>query len=88
MDSFPAGNGHVDAANLPGGAFIAKLSQQYRHYLNKTTPHVTPRWIALAVVVLIYAVRAYLLHGFYIITYALGIYNLNLLLGFLTPQAR
>ena len=24
--------------------------------------------------------------GFYIITYALGIYNLNLLLGFLTPQ--
>lgn len=24
--------------------------------------------------------------GFYIVTYALGIYNLNLLLGFLTPQ--
>ena len=23
---------------------------------------------------------------FYIVTYALGIYNLNLLLGFLTPQ--
>lgn len=26
------------------------------------------------------------LQGFYIVTYALGIYNLNLLLGFLTPQ--
>lgn len=25
------------------------------------------------------------MHGFYIVTYALGIYNLNLLLGFLTP---
>lgn len=24
--------------------------------------------------------------GFYIVTYALGIFNLNLLLGFLTPQ--
>lgn len=30
---------------------------------------------------------ALMLHaGFYIVTYALGIYNLNLLLGFLTPQ--
>ena len=26
------------------------------------------------------------MQGFYIVTYALGIYNLNLLLGFLTPQ--
>lgn len=26
--------------------------------------------------------------SFYIVTYALAIYNLNLLLGFLTPQAR
>lgn len=26
------------------------------------------------------------LQGFYIVTYALGIFNLNLLLGFLTPQ--
>lgn len=26
------------------------------------------------------------LQGFYIVSYALGIYNLNLLLGFLTPQ--
>jgi len=84
----PAGNGHVDAASLPGGQLAAKISQRYRHYLDKTTPHVVPRWIALAVVVLVYAVRAYLLHGYYIITYALGIYNLNLLLGFLTPQAR
>ncbi|KAK9836267.1 hypothetical protein WJX81_000766 [Elliptochloris bilobata] len=84
--NFPDGNGHVDAASLPGGQAFAKLSQKYRHYLDKTTPHVAPRWVALALVVLVYAVRAYLLHGFYIITYALGIYNLNLLLGFLTPQ--
>ena len=83
-----AGNGHMDAASLPGGPAFAKLAQTYRHYLDKTTPHVAARWAGLALVVLVYAVRAYLLHGFYIITYALGIYNLNLLLGFLTPQAR
>ena len=78
----------MDAAGLLGGPAFAKLAQAYRHYLDKTTPHVAPRWAALALVVLVYAVRAYLLRGFYIITYALGIYNLNLLLGFLTPQAR
>ena len=78
----------MDAASLPGGPAFSKLAQAYRHYLDKTTPHVAARWAALALVVLVYAVRAYLLRGFYIITYALGIYNLNLLLGFLTPQAR
>lgn len=35
---------------------------------------------------MIYALRVYLLAGFYIVTYGLGIYNLNLLLGFITPQ--
>merc|ERR1712188_181213 len=33
-----------------------------------------------------YFVRVWLLRGFYIVTYALGIYNLNLLIGFLSPQ--
>lgn len=36
--------------------------------------------------VLLYFLRAWFLNGFYIVTYGLGIYNLNLLLGFLTPQ--
>jgi hypothetical protein len=36
-------------------------------------------------ILIIYAIRAYLIQGFYIVTYALGIFNLNLLLGFLTP---
>ncbi|CAD7946840.1 unnamed protein product [Amoebophrya sp. A25] len=32
-----------------------------------------------------YCVRVYYLHGFYIVSYALGIYLLNLVLGFLSP---
>lgn len=27
-----------------------------------------------------------MLHGFYIVTYVLGIYNLNLVVGFVTPK--
>jgi len=35
---------------------------------------------------MLYCGRIYLLGGWYIITYALGIYILNLLIGFLSPQ--
>jgi hypothetical protein len=37
-------------------------------------------------VLLLYTLRVWFLRGFYIVSYGLGIYNLNLLLGFLTPQ--
>lgn len=40
----------------------------------------------MALTVLVYVARVWYLRGFYIITYGLGIYNLNLVLGFLTPQ--
>jgi len=53
--------------------------------LDKCTPLVTERWVAWVAAVLVYAVRVFFLNGFYIVTYAMGIYNLNLLLGFLTP---
>ncbi|GER30918.1 Rer1 protein [Striga asiatica] len=62
------------------------ISQRYQHFLDKSTPHVSHRWIAFACVALAYAVRVYLLGGFYVVSYALGIYILNLLIGFLSPQ--
>ncbi|KAG8478376.1 hypothetical protein CXB51_028135 [Gossypium anomalum] len=63
-----------------------ELSRRYQHVLDKTVPHNLYRWIACLVLVLIYAVRVYFVQGFYIITYGLGIYLLNLLMGFLSPQ--
>lgn len=36
--------------------------------------------------VLIYVIRVYFVEGFYIVSYGLGIYILNLLIGFLSPQ--
>lgn len=62
------------------------LSRRYQHYLDKSTLHVFPRWIAFTVVFFIYALRVYFVQGFYIITYALGIYILQLFLAFLSPQ--
>ncbi|KAJ0239225.1 Protein RER1A [Hirschfeldia incana] len=57
----------------------------YKYYLDKTTPHSTYRWIGTFVVFLIYCLRVFSIHGFYIISYGLGIYLLNLLIGFLSP---
>nr|POF02848.1 protein rer1a [Quercus suber] len=62
------------------------VSQRYQHLLDKSTPHVLNRWIAAVVIAFIYAVRVYFLQGFYIVSYGLGIYLLNLLIGFLSPQ--
>ncbi|VVB04505.1 unnamed protein product [Arabis nemorensis] len=65
---------------------IHAVSQRQQHLLDKTVPHVLYRWIACLCVVLIYFVRVYLVEGFYIITYAIGIYLLNLIIAFLSPQ--
>ncbi|QDP16920.2 hypothetical protein Tsubulata_070015 [Turnera subulata] len=61
-------------------------SMRYQYFLDKSVPHILYRWIACLAIALIYAVRVYLLQGFYIITYGVGIYMLNLLIGFLSPQ--
>ncbi|XP_013598084.1 PREDICTED: LOW QUALITY PROTEIN: protein RER1A [Brassica oleracea var. oleracea] len=77
-----------------GGDSVATPVQQkaheawriYQHYLDKTTPLPTYRWIAATLVVaLAFSLRVFYIQGFYIIAYGLGIYLLNLLIGFLSP---
>jgi len=80
MDAGPQGGG-------PLAAIQGKASQRLQIVLDKSAPHVFKRWIALVVLLGLYGLRVWLLRGFYIVTYGLGIYNLNLVLGFLTPQA-
>ncbi|XP_021735048.1 protein RER1A-like isoform X2 [Chenopodium quinoa] len=62
------------------------VSQRFQHYLDKSTPHMLYRWIAFFAIALGYAVRVYFVQGFYIVSYGLGIYILNLLIAFLSPQ--
>ncbi|KAK9049901.1 hypothetical protein SSX86_031132 [Deinandra increscens subsp. villosa] len=62
-----------------------QFSRLFQFYLDKTTPHAVYRWIATAVLAVVYALRVYYVQGFYIISYGLGIYLLNLLIGFLSP---
>jgi Rer1 family len=62
------------------------FARRYQKLLDDSTPQLLYRWIFTGVLALTYLVRVYLLEGFYIITYALGIYLLNLLIGFLSPH--
>ncbi|GAU38284.1 hypothetical protein TSUD_157690 [Trifolium subterraneum] len=63
-----------------------ELSRRYRHILDKSTPHVGQRWLGCFVVAMVYVLRVYMVEGFYVVSYGLGIYILNLLIGFLSPQ--
>lgn len=63
-----------------------RISQLYQKLLDTWTPYATGRWIGSGVLLLIYCVRVFYLQGWYIVTYAMGIYHLNLFIAFLTPK--
>ncbi|KAF9572202.1 hypothetical protein EC968_010139 [Mortierella alpina] len=101
MDTNPCeGNQRVDSdkstskdmnsdAPEEGNAFWAQksaLEQRYQIILDKVTPHTKERWAFTGVVLLIYFIRVFFAQGWYIVTYALGIYLLNLFLAFLQPK--
>ncbi|KAI0229882.1 Protein RER1 [Lamellibrachia satsuma] len=80
--------GDSAAANAPG--FFSRKYKNYhmmhQHLLDKATPYTVFRWIIWVLLVIIYGIRVFLLQGWYIVTYALGIYLLNLFIAFLTPK--
>uniref|UniRef100_A0A061SKU8 Protein RER1 n=1 Tax=Tetraselmis sp. GSL018 TaxID=582737 RepID=A0A061SKU8_9CHLO len=74
------------STSLTAAELQARLDQKFQILLDKSTPHIAARWVGWVFVVLVYGLRVAYLNGFYIVTYGLGIYNLNLLLGFVSPQ--
>ncbi|XP_076359807.1 protein RER1-like isoform X2 [Tachypleus tridentatus] len=66
--------------------FFRRLSQIYQQLLDTWTPYSIVRWIVTVLLLALYMLRVLLLQGWYIVTYALGIYHLNLFIAFLTPK--
>ena len=64
---------------------IRSVSRVYQVYLDRSVMHPTGRWIWFFIFLFMYILRVYLLNGFFIVTYGLGIYLLNLFIGFLSP---
>jgi len=79
MDAF-------DAEPSAADNFRAALAQKFQVFLDRSTVHLVPRWIAFAAAVGLYGLRVYLIQGWFIVTYGLGIFLLNNFIGFLSPQ--
>lgn len=61
------------------------ISKRYQHYLDKTVPHLWPRWVFTLLLLALFWVRVWFAGSHHIVTYGLHIYLLNLLIGFLSP---
>ncbi|RLN73216.1 hypothetical protein BBJ28_00015163 [Nothophytophthora sp. Chile5] len=59
---------------------------KWQHLLDKSTIHVYGRWGVALFLLTMYLIRVFYLNAFHIVTYGLGIYLLNLFIGFLSPQ--
>ncbi|QDS75432.1 retention in endoplasmic reticulum protein 1 [Venturia effusa] len=78
-----------EPADTPFAAVSAettKLGRMYQAYLDKSTPHITYRWIGTGVLFFCFFLRILLAQGWYIVAYSLGIYLLNLFLAFISPK--
>ena len=74
-------------APTPTAAEIIEVfRRRYRQLLDRTVVYPRTRWAVFITAAAIYGVRVYYLKGWFIVTYGLGIYLLNFLIGFLTPQ--
>ncbi|ESO95778.1 hypothetical protein LOTGIDRAFT_188487 [Lottia gigantea] len=81
-------DGDVPSSSQPNifSRAYKRYCEIHQYYLDRSTPYSTGRWIFTAILLFVYLLRVYILQGWYIITYALGIYLLNLFIAFLTPK--
>jgi hypothetical protein len=60
---------------------------QFQYFRDRVAPFLYRRWGATAALLFLFMLRIYMAGGWYIVTYALGIYVLNLFIHFLTPKS-
>ncbi|KAI9143245.1 retrieval of early ER protein Rer1 [Paraphysoderma sedebokerense] len=81
LDSPPANNPVDNVRNQ-----VTALERQFQSFLDSTTPYIPHRWGCTFILFILYIIRVTFIQGFYIVTYALGIYLLNIFLLFLSPK--
>ena len=66
--------------------FAERMGSKFQFLLDKSSPHITVRWVTFGVSLYLYLLRVYLVNGWYIVTYGLGIFLLSQSIGFISPQ--
>ncbi|XP_009617845.1 protein RER1B-like [Nicotiana tomentosiformis] len=75
-----------DAVLSPLAKWKNEISRTFRYYLDRSAPYTFRRWLGTLTAASIYMLRVYYGRGFYVISYGVGTYILNLLIGFLSPK--
>ncbi|KAA0196258.1 putative retrieval receptor for endoplasmic reticulum membrane protein [Fasciolopsis buskii] len=65
---------------------LRKVKTIYQSFMDSVTPYLIPRWVATGALFIFYWFRVLLLQGFHVVSYALAIFLLNRLIGFLSPM--
>jgi len=61
------------------------VKRAVQYWLDKSTIHLVPRWGGFSALLALFFLRVYLVQGFFIVAYGLGIYLLNNFIAFLSP---
>jgi len=62
-----------------------KVSRVVQYWLDKSTVHLVPRWGGFVFLLFLFFLRVYLVQGYFIVAYGLGIFLLNNFIAFLSP---
>ena len=65
--------------------FFLFSNRRIQALLDKTILYPIPRWLGLLALIGLYALRVWYLGGWYIVSYGLAIFVLNLFIGFISP---
>mmetsp|Transcript_22366 Transcript_22366/g.34365 ORF Transcript_22366/g.34365 Transcript_22366/m.34365 type:complete len:225 (+) Transcript_22366:110-784(+) len=64
---------------------VANFRRAIQYWLDKSTIHIIPRWTLFVFLLAIVFLRIYLIQGYFIVAYGLGIFLLNNFIAFLSP---
>ncbi|EGC39612.1 hypothetical protein DICPUDRAFT_26615 [Dictyostelium purpureum] len=68
-------------------SFSTLVGRKYQNLIERTISHIPQRWAFAGFLFFLYIIRVYLSQGgWYVITYALGIFLLTKLIAFLSPK--
>lgn len=70
---------------LPYPHTLTPVNRAIQYWLDKSTIHIAPRWTVFVVLLALFFLRVYVVQGYFIVAYGLGIFLLNNFIAFLSP---
>jgi len=77
------GTDHDDSSSMEQTQ--ANLKRALQYWLDKSTIYPVQRWVAFTSLLALFFLRIYLIQGYFIVAYGLGIFLLNNFIAFLSP---